>query len=172
MVHANCVIMHVPDRVKAFRELRRVCKPGGVVASRDPAAHLVAVKPDRLPFTRLISEYGPIQWGVLDSFGTCSHAGFYKKKWALEAGFGEDNGERIWEQKSNEYLTHKVNLLKDSPVRDKAIELGLATEQQIDELTGIWDQWAQLPEHEVTREFMDMLCFKAGPSTAAQSVYT
>lgn len=172
VVHANCVIMHVPDRVKAFKELRRVCKPGGIVASRDPGAHMVAVKPDVPPFTRLISEYGPIQWSVLDSFGTSSHAGFYKKEWATEAGFREENGERIWEQKSNEYLTRQSNLLKDSPVRDKAIELGLATEQQIDELTGIWEQWAQVPGHVVTRECVDMLCFKAGPSTAAQSVCT
>ncbi|KAJ4396044.1 hypothetical protein N0V93_000260 [Gnomoniopsis smithogilvyi] len=162
VVHAHCVLMHVPDRVKAFKELRRVCKPGGIVASRDPGAHMVAVKPDRPPFTRLVSEYGPLQWSVLDSFGTCSHAGLYKKQWAVEAGFGQEHGEQIWEQKSYEYLTHKSNLLKGSPVRDKAIELGLATEQQIDELTSIWDEWAQLPEHEVTRECVDMLCFKAG----------
>lgn len=172
VVHANCVIMHVPDRVKAFKELRRVCKPGGIVASRDPGAHMVAVKPNELPFTRLISEYGPIQWAVLDSFGTCSHAGFYKKNWAVEAGFREENGERIWEQTSNEYLTRQSNLLKDGPVRDKAIELGIATQQKIDELTDIWEHWAQVPGHEITRECIDMLLFKAGPSLAAQSVCT
>lgn len=157
--------MHVPDRVKAFKELRRVCKPGGIVASRDPAAHMVAVKPDRSPFTRLVSEYGPIQWSVLDSYGTCSHAGLYKRQWAVEAGFGgEDNGGVIWEQKSYESLTHSSNLLKGPKLRNKAIELGVATEQQIEELTSIWDQWAQLPGHEVTRECMDMLCFKDGGS--------
>lgn len=121
----------------------------------------MAIKPDRLPFTRLVSEYGPIQWALLDSFGTCSHAGFYKKKWAAEAGFGEEKGDRIWEQKSYECLTHEANVFKGT-TRDKVIELGLATGKQVDELTSIWAQWVEIPEHEATRECIDMLCFKSG----------
>ena len=35
VVHAHQVLQHVADPVQALRELRRVCKPGGVVAVRD-----------------------------------------------------------------------------------------------------------------------------------------
>lgn len=35
VVHAHQVLQHVTDPVRALREMRRVCRPGGVVAVRD-----------------------------------------------------------------------------------------------------------------------------------------
>src|SRR5215475_10051200 len=35
VVHAHQVLQHVADPVRALTEMRRVCRPGGVVAARD-----------------------------------------------------------------------------------------------------------------------------------------
>src|ERR1700689_4484072 len=35
IVHAHQVLQHVANPVQALREMRRVCRPGGVVAARD-----------------------------------------------------------------------------------------------------------------------------------------
>ena len=37
VVHAHQVLQHVADRVDALREMKRVCKPGGLVAAREPS---------------------------------------------------------------------------------------------------------------------------------------
>jgi len=152
--------MHVTDPVKVLKEMKRVTKPGGVVATRDPGIGMTSLKPEREPFTRLSSEYDPAKLRFLNALGSSAQAGLHKKAWAMEAGFGEKDGGKIWEQRSYERVRpHGMNIFTGSN-RDNAVELGVVAYEQIDEWAGIWDQWARLEEREALREFVDTLCFK------------
>ena len=85
VVHAHQVLQHVADPVRALREMRRVCKPGGIVAARD-------------------SDYAAFTWwpqiGALDEWlslysrlaranGGEPDAGRQLLSWAQQAGFDD-----------------------------------------------------------------------------------
>lgn len=151
--------MHLTDPVKAFKAMYRVLKPGGILATRDPSGRgIVAVAPNRSPFTALMEEASPAQLRYIDAMGSCSKAGLYKEKWAREAGFGEDGG-NLQTEISHEHVTREWNAFHGS-LADHAIGLGVVTREQVERWTEIWKQWVKEEDRFQKREFVDMLCFK------------
>lgn len=158
VVHSHAVFMHLTDRVKAFKAMYRVVKPGGIVASRDPSGRgIVAIFPDRPPFSALMTEASPAMLRYIDAMGSCSKAGIYKEKWAREAGFGQDGG-RIEVATSLEHVTAEWNGFRGS-MADRAIELGVVTREQVERWAWVWSEWLQEEDRWQKREFVDMLCF-------------
>ncbi|MEV0255739.1 class I SAM-dependent methyltransferase [Streptomyces sp. NPDC050732] len=85
VVHAHQVLQHVGDPVRALREMRRVCKPGGIVAVRDADYSAMTWYPE-LP---AMDDWLDLYLRVARANGGEPDAGRRLKSWALEAGFAE-----------------------------------------------------------------------------------
>ncbi len=83
VVHAHQVLQHVADPVQALREMRRVCKPGGVVAARDSDYAAFTW----YPAVPALDEWLRLYRAAAHANGGEPDAGRRLLAWAHEAGF-------------------------------------------------------------------------------------
>ncbi|MFH8988325.1 methyltransferase domain-containing protein [Streptomyces sp. NPDC017940] len=83
VVHAHQVLQHVGDPVHALREMRRVCRPGGIVAVRDSDYAAMTWYP-QVPG---LDDWLALYRRVARANGGEPDAGRRLKAWARQAGF-------------------------------------------------------------------------------------
>jgi SAM-dependent methyltransferase len=83
VVHAHQVLQHVADPVKALGEMRRVCRPGGVVAARDSDYAAFTWFPRLSELDEWLALYRRVARGT----GGEPDAGRRLLSWARAAGF-------------------------------------------------------------------------------------
>lgn len=147
IVHAHQVLQHVSRPVDVLRELRRVVKPGGVVAARD-VDYAGTIWYPELPGLEL---WMRVYQATHRGNGGEPNAGRRLKAWALEAGFAEvETRASIWnfsDATDREWWggMWEARVLQSAFAGD-ALGKGVATQGQLEEISRAWREWADSPE--------------------------
>ncbi|MGV8876723.1 MAG: class I SAM-dependent methyltransferase [Rhodoglobus sp.] len=147
IVHAHQTLQHLADPVAALKEMRRVTKPGGLIAVRDVDYAGTIVYPE-IAGLRL---WAQVYDRVHRSNGGEPNAGRRLKSWAMQAGLEDlvasaslwnfsDPADRQW------WGSMWQQRVLESAFADDALSRSLATRHELHEISAAWQQWAQSPD--------------------------
>ncbi len=147
VVHAHQVLQHVGDPVAALREMRRLCRPDGVVAARDSVYRAFTWFPKVPGLDRWLEVY----CAVAEANGGEPDAGSHLRAWCLEAGFSSvEPSASAWCFATGEDRQWWGGLWADrttsTTLADRAVELGVASRDELEGLGDAWRAWAAAPD--------------------------
>ena len=143
VVHAHQVLQHLTDPVAALREMRRVCRPGGVVAARDADYAAMTWFPDNPDLADWLRVYR----AVAHANGAEPDAGRRLLSWARRAGFTDITPTAsIWCYATPDQRETWGRMWSDrilnSAVAEQAVSGGHATQADLARLSRAWLDWA------------------------------
>ena len=141
VVHAHQVLQHLADPVGALAEMRRLARPGGIVAVRDAVYSAMTWFPEPAGMEQWRSVY----MATARANGGEPDAGSRLLSWARAAGFADASAsastwcyatpaDRAWQSQ-----TWAQRCLTSFGPR--AVELGLADRADLETMAQAWRQW-------------------------------
>ncbi|MFG2510897.1 methyltransferase domain-containing protein [Streptomyces sp. NPDC048584] len=144
VVHAHQVLQHVGDPVGALREMRRVTRPGGIVAVRDSDYAAMTWYPPSPGMDDWLDLYRR----VARANGGEPDAGRRLKSWALTAGFTDITAtSATWTFSTSDERAWWSGLWADRTVAsayaERAVDGGHATRQRLRDVAEAWRKWGE-----------------------------
>jgi ubiquinone/menaquinone biosynthesis C-methylase UbiE len=144
VVHCHQVLQHVSDPVGILKEMRRVAKPGGLVAARESDYEGFVWYPE----VEGMEDWQALYVKVARSNGGEPNAGRMVHAWAKQAGFERKDmtlSSATWCYSSEEERKWWSELWAERTVASgfakSAIGKGFATKEKLDEVAEIWRKW-------------------------------
>lgn len=145
VVHCHAVLVHLPRAAAAIKEMRRVCKPGGYVAAREPDWDTTVMHPHDPRLERWLEVYTKLK----SSEGAEIRTGRHLAQWAAEAGFEPSKIQlscNVLQYSGTEQVRWWGELYAKrmkTEMGQRALETGAATQSDVDGFVAAYEEWSQ-----------------------------
>ncbi|KAF7587819.1 hypothetical protein BBP40_006671 [Aspergillus hancockii] len=161
IVHVHQVLQHIANPVKALQEMRRVTKPGGIVAARESAAMTWYPENEGIvTWLNLTTRMGKVKGGN-------PHPGRFIHVWAEEAGFERSKIRKStgsWCFSSPEERQYWGGSMgeraRSSGFAKTAVEEGFAVKEDLERISDGWKEFVEAEHGWFGLLHGEVLCWK------------
>lgn len=162
IVHCHQVLQHVKDPVGILKEMRRVARPGGIVAAREADFGAFAWYPEPPEIAAGLQLYQR----VARANGGEPRAGRFCHVWATQAGFASQNISTTWGSWRHEGLRAQQfseswsGRMLQPGFLQTAVREGFADEEEVRRISDAWKQWGSAPLAFFAIPNGEIICYK------------
>lgn len=159
IVHAHQVLQHVNEPVQALKEMKRVCKPGGIVAARDSDYAGFIWYPELPELDEWMQWY---QTAARANSGE-PNAGRYLLSWAQQAGFTDiTSTSSTWCLSTPDARDWWGGMWSERILKSKIAQQlcaqGIATRTDLERISAAWLKWAAAKDGWMSIVHGEILC--------------